>query len=47
MRTVSLAPLDSRADLVGGRSSPVTGEIAPDEVKIALGEIGDIWPARI
>lgn len=27
--------------------SPVTGEVGADEVKIALGEIGDIWPARI
>jgi hypothetical protein len=35
------------AALLTLQPSPVTGEVGPDEVKIALGEIGDIWPARV
>lgn len=35
------------AALVNVEPCPVTGEIGPDQVKFVLGEIGDIWPARI
>ena len=26
---------------------PVTGEVGPDQIKIALGEVADIWPESI